>query len=151
MSSSSENKKPRGFDGAKRKAESFAGDKGKTKKLIREAIDKAKKNKGSLGKVWVELQALIRLLKAWLIGKYKTPWKTIVFSSAALIYFVNPLDLLPDFIPVLGFLDDASVIAFVISSVRTDIKDFLNWEKKEEGIVDVEIIEETDIKIDKTS
>ena len=142
MSDNSENKKPLGFESAKRKAESYAGDNNKTKKLIKDAFDKAKKNKRNLSKVWNELQALIRLIKAWLSGKYKTPWKTILFSIAALIYFVNPLDFLPDFIPLFGFLDDASVIAFVINSIRTDIQKFLDWEQTENNIQDIEIIEE---------
>lgn len=142
MSDNSENKKPLGFESAKRKAELYAGDNKKTKKLIQDAFDKAKKNKRNLSKVWNELQALIRLIKAWLSGKYKTPWKTILFSIAALIYFVNPLDFLPDFIPLFGFLDDASVIAFVINSIRTDIQKFLDWEQTENNIQDVEIIEE---------
>ena len=142
MSNTNENKKPHGFDGAKRKAESYLGDKQKTKRLIQDAFEKAKKNKGHLSKIWNELQALIRLLRAWLSGKYDTPWKTILFSIAALIYFVNPLDFIPDIIPVFGFLDDASVIAFVIKNIRTDIQKFLDWENKEENIQDVEILEE---------
>lgn len=142
MSKIDENKKPHGFERAKRKAESYVKDKQKTKKLVQDAFEKAKKNKGNLSKIWDELQALIRLIKAWLSGKYKTPWKTILFSIAALIYFVNPLDFIPDIIPLFGFLDDATFIAFVIKSIRTDIHKFLNWEKMEEGIQDVEIIEE---------
>lgn len=149
MSNVNENKKPHGFESAKRKAESYVGDKQKTKKLIQDAFKKAKKNKDSLSKVWDELQALIRLIRAWVKGKYKTPWKTILFSIAALIYFVNPLDFIPDFIPVFGFLDDATIIAFVIKSIRTDILKFLEWEKSENGIQDVEIIEEDIITITK--
>ena len=142
MSDSIENKKPRGFDGAKKKAEKYIGDKKKTRELIKEALEKANKNKDALQKIWYELQALIRLIKAWLSGKYKTPWKTVLFSVAAIIYFVNPLDFIPDLIPFFGFLDDASIIAFVIKSIRTDIKNFLIWEKIESNIQDVEIMQE---------
>jgi uncharacterized membrane protein YkvA (DUF1232 family) len=37
---------------------------------------------------------------------------------AALAYFVMPIDAIPDFIPVLGFTDDAAVIATAIAAVR---------------------------------
>lgn len=37
---------------------------------------------------------------------------------AALAYFVMPLDTLPDFLPLLGFTDDAAVLAAAIHTVR---------------------------------
>jgi uncharacterized membrane protein YkvA (DUF1232 family) len=49
-------------------------------------------------------------------------------ALAAVIYFLNPLDLIPDFIPGIGYLDDATVIAFVFSSIRKDLLKFLDWE-----------------------
>jgi len=69
------------------------------------------------------------LLKAWRRGAYPVvPWRTIILGVAALIYFVDPFDLVPDFIPVVGYLDDATVIAFVIESIRRDLDKFLAWE-----------------------
>jgi uncharacterized membrane protein YkvA (DUF1232 family) len=40
-----------------------------------------------------------------------------------------PVDLIPDFILTLGFVDDAALIGWIISSVKTDIDSFLQWEK----------------------
>ena len=78
----------------------------------------------------MDLQALLRLTKAWLKSEYtQTPWQTIVFAIAGIIYFVNPFDIVPDFIPGAGYLDDATVIGFVIKSIRREIKQFLDWEK----------------------
>ena len=42
---------------------------------------------------------------------------------ATLAYFVMPVDAIPDFIPMLGFTDDAAVIAASISAVRGAIRD----------------------------
>ncbi|MEM7362327.1 MAG: YkvA family protein, partial [Bacteroidota bacterium] len=42
----------------------------------------------------------------------------------ALIYFVNPFDAVPDLIPAAGLLDDATVIGFVIASVKQDIDNY---------------------------
>jgi len=53
----------------------------------------------------------------------------IVSVLGAIIYFVNPLDLIPDFIFLFGYLDDAAIIAFVINMIQNDIKKFIYWEK----------------------
>jgi uncharacterized membrane protein YkvA (DUF1232 family) len=46
----------------------------------------------------------------------------------AIIYFVNPFDLIPDFIPVIGYLDDVAVIALAVASIHNDLDDFRAWE-----------------------
>jgi len=122
--------KPEGFENAQNKAEEFAKDKQKTDYLLNEALKKAERNKNVLENIWTDLQALIRLTRAWLKSEYtQTPWQTIVFAIAGIIYFVNPFDIVPDFIPGAGYLDDATVIGFVIKSIRREIKQFLDWEK----------------------
>ena len=52
-----------------------------------------------------------------------------MLSIAAILYFVNPLDVIPDLLPAFGFLDDAGVLAFVLQSIRKDIDRFLDWER----------------------
>jgi uncharacterized membrane protein YkvA (DUF1232 family) len=52
------------------------------------------------------------------------PTRTVLYLLAGLIYFVNPFDLVPDFIFGLGFLDDASVIAFIVSKLKHEIAQF---------------------------
>ena len=122
--------KPEGFENAQNKAQEFVKDKEKTGHLLDEALRKAERNKNVLENIWVDLQALMRLTKAWLKNEYtQTPWQTIVFAIAGIIYFVNPFDIVPDFIPGAGYLDDATVIGFVIKSIRREIKKFLDWEK----------------------
>jgi uncharacterized membrane protein YkvA (DUF1232 family) len=74
-----------------------------------------------------ELGLLISMLKTWVNGEYKeVPWTTLALCAGALIYFVNPLDAVPDLIPGAGFLDDATVIGFVLASIKQDIHNFKN-------------------------
>lgn len=111
-------------------AEEFAKDKEKTAHLIDEALKKAKKNKGILAKVWDDLMTMIRMVRAWCTGKYKdVPWETIVAALVAIVYFVNPFDLIPDFIPFVGYLDDAAIIALIVSSIHNQLDNFREWEK----------------------
>jgi uncharacterized membrane protein YkvA (DUF1232 family) len=121
---------PSGFKSARIKAESVVKDISKLTTLLHNAVTKADKNKSILKKVWDDLATLFRLIHAWVSGKYRdVPWQTIVFATAAIVYFVNPFDLIPDPIPFLGFLDDSSVIGFVLYSISGDIKRFLEWEQ----------------------
>ena len=114
----------------KKIAEEYVSDKEKTKYLLDEAIRKSQRYKGLLKKCWDDLTALIRLVRAYINGEYKdVAWETIVLSIAAIIYFINPIDLIPDFIPGIGFIDDAAVIAFTITSIYKDLEKFREWER----------------------
>jgi uncharacterized membrane protein YkvA (DUF1232 family) len=97
-----------------------------------EALKKAKakeEKKGPLAEVWSNLNALFRLLQAYIHRDYtRIPWGSIVLVVVAIIYFVSPFDLIPDWIPVVGFIDDAAVIAFVLKQINTDLNQFLQWE-----------------------
>lgn len=120
---------PKGFRQAKQKAEELLIDQETAGYLLTEAEEKAQRNKSVLENIWEDLQSLIRLGRAWKAGTYREiPWQSIVFAIAGVIYFVNPFDLVPDFIPGAGYLDDATVIGFVVKSLKQDILRFLQWE-----------------------
>jgi uncharacterized membrane protein YkvA (DUF1232 family) len=114
---------------AKKTAEVYAEDKKKTEHLLDEAARKARREKGMLGAFADDLSAMMRLLRAWAKGQYRVvPWKTIVLALVAVIYFVDPFDLIPDFVPLVGYVDDAGVIGFVVRSIGKDLKVFQEWE-----------------------
>ena len=75
-----------------------------------------------------ELGLLVALLRAWINGDYRdVSTQSIVAIAAAVLYFVVPFDLIPDFIAGIGLLDDATVIAYVVSLVRDEIAGFQKW------------------------
>lgn len=118
------------FERARKQAEEYVGNPKKISDLLDEAQRKAEKNRDRISEALDGLQSLSRLIKAWMHGRYTTvPWRTIVLSIAAILYFVNPLDFIPDLFPAVGFLDDAGVMAFVLQSIRKDIDRFLDWER----------------------
>lgn len=77
-----------------------------------------------------KLFVLGRLIKAYALGQYRDiPWKTLLLIVAAILYFVNPLDLIPDLIPLTGLTDDFGVLLWVYNAVSNEIDKFLMWEK----------------------
>jgi uncharacterized membrane protein YkvA (DUF1232 family) len=70
-----------------------------------------------------------RLLKAQTMGKYQLPLRVLIISLAAVIYFINPIDLIPDFIPGLGLTDDLAVLTWVYRIAADELERFENWER----------------------
>jgi uncharacterized membrane protein YkvA (DUF1232 family) len=72
---------------------------------------------------------VLRLLRAWWTGDYRQVSRgTIVTLLAAVIYFVMPIDAIPDWIIGVGFLDDAYVLGWAVNAVRQEVEAFLQWE-----------------------
>lgn len=121
---------PRGFESARREAEGYARDRERTERLLGDAEEKARRDRGRLFRVLGDLRSILRMLRAWVGGRYTSvPWRTLIFALAGIIYFVNPFDLFPDPVPALGYLDDAGVLAFVIQAIRKDLDGYLRWER----------------------
>src|SRR5947208_12287204 len=78
---------------------------------------------------WPYLQTMLRLVRAHHRGEYdQIPSNALLWIVAALNYLVDPFDLIPDATPVLGFIDDATVIEFVADKTRQTLDDFMMWE-----------------------
>jgi uncharacterized membrane protein YkvA (DUF1232 family) len=109
---------------------------GDAEELINSALEKAEKHQDRIRDFWKELHDLLRLAGAWWQGHYTDiPWQTISAVLGAIIYFINPLDLIPDMIPGVGYVDDAAVVGFVIVSIQQELEIFRNWESCQEESV----------------
>ncbi len=118
------------LEGARQQAAEYSKDPSKVSTLLDRAERKADRDHGRLVELWETLHALLRLLRAWVRGSYSiVPWRTLVFALAGILYFVDPLDVIPDPIPVIGYLDDATVLALVLHFIRKDIDHFQTWER----------------------
>ncbi len=118
------------FKSAKDAANEYAENPGKLNELLDQATKKAQSSKGRLAEIWDSLLVSFRLLRAYATGQYRDiPWSSLLSIVAAVIYFVMPLDLIPDFILALGLIDDAALLGWILTSLKSDIDNFIEWEK----------------------
>jgi uncharacterized membrane protein YkvA (DUF1232 family) len=78
---------------------------------------------------WPYLQTMLRLVRAHHRGEYdQVPHDALLWIIAALNYLIDPFDLIPDKTPFLGFIDDATVVEFVVAKAQQTLDEFMIWE-----------------------
>lgn len=74
---------------------------------------------------------LISMVRSYWKKDYtRVPRRTMLAIVSALIYFLSPIDVIPDWIPVLGQMDDALVVATCWRLVNKDVEDYRQWQKE---------------------
>jgi uncharacterized membrane protein YkvA (DUF1232 family) len=99
----------------------------------------ARDESGVLAEFWARIKTLGRKLPfaedivatAYCASDPATPARVKLLIVGALAYFVMPFDAIPDFLPLVGFTDDAAVIAATIAAIRAHMRDD-HWEKARE-------------------
>ena len=111
-------------------AEAYLKDRKHLQGLIQQAIEQAEAiDKAGLRDVWTDLLTMLRLLKAYASRRYKdVPQEHLIPIISAVAYFASPLDLIPDFTPGIGYLDDVMIIRSAARQVKAELQRFLEWE-----------------------
>jgi len=118
------------YQAARNRAAGYANDPDKLRGLLDKAWEKLARQGRWLADVRDAFITMLRLLKAYAKGEYKeTPWRSLLMIIAAVIYFIMPVDFIPDFIVGIGLLDDVAVIGWTLAAVQADIDRFAAWEK----------------------
>ena len=110
-------------------------------KLSKIALAKeAFKHKGFIQKIPV----IVRMIKSVMSkGGYKPEYKNVILPGLVFVYLISPLDILPDWIPVIGVLDDLALLALAIPMLISEAEKFVAWEaglKNNQQISEAEII-----------
>lgn len=78
-----------------------------------------------------EIAVMLDMVVDYMEGNYKeVPFNTIVGITAAVLYFLSPVDLIPDFLPGIGQVDDITVLGFAVKATYEDLMKYDNWRKK---------------------
>jgi len=85
-----------------------------------------------------DVKLLIAMIKDYWNGIYREiPWWVIAAVVFALLYVLNPIDLIPDIIPVLGLTDDAAVLALCLAMTEKDIHKYQDWKNSNKQSAEV--------------
>lgn len=108
-------------------AEDLLKDKEKLNRFL-ERLEKKLSKIPIAGKYLSDIPVLVSLVKAYVRKEYtEIPLGSIIAIISALIYFLYPIDIIPDFIPMFGYADDAAVIVFAYKMVHDDVDEFKIW------------------------
>jgi uncharacterized membrane protein YkvA (DUF1232 family) len=70
------------------------------------------------------------LIVAYAKGEYREiPWKSLITIIGSVVYFLMPIDFIPDFILSIGLIDDTVLISWAVKSIAKDLEHFSNWEQ----------------------
>ena len=85
-------------------------------------------NSGMLKKYTELAKVMFGMLKDYRKGLYtNVPWFTIAAIAFGFLYILNPFDIIPDFIPGLGYIDDMAVFTFGLRFIESDLHNYLDW------------------------
>ncbi len=88
------------------------------------------------------LRAVPRLVRSTLFGRYAgTTRSRLLLMAAAVVYIVSPVDFVPElFVPFLGLVDDAFVVAWLAGTVLLETERFLDWEGQQHQVVPGQVV-----------
>jgi uncharacterized membrane protein YkvA (DUF1232 family) len=100
----------------------------KKSEIAREKAKRLFEKGGPFTPILKRIEIFISMVRDYRRKEYRQiPWRVIATLVFAILYFINPFDLIIDFIPGIGFIDDAAVIAFVFASLEFELKRYAKW------------------------
>ena len=89
------------------------------------------KESSFLRQYWKDIKTSFALLKDWYMGNYtKIPFRMVASIAGAMLYLVSPLDVVPDWVPFGGLIDDALVLAAIFAPSRSDLDAYVAWTRR---------------------
>ncbi len=125
------NNQPARFGKFLKQAETLVQSPSRLQRLTSQALQKLARQGGDgLRQGQSQLQTAIAMINAWRAGDYDgVATKTIVSLAAAVLYFVVPVDVIPDFLLGWGFIDDIAVMGYVFNQLSEEIEAFRRWQE----------------------
>ena len=129
LSKKEEEKINKKFESFKNKeySEDFLNDVFEKEEAINKKMDAAK-----LKAFADDVKLFFSMLKDFCTKKYTdVPIATIMSVAGTLLYVFLPVDVIPDFIPGIGFIDDAAMIALCLRMAKLDLEKYKTWKESQ--------------------
>ena len=111
-----------------------------TDKDVEKVVDKSEEikqkfvSRGPLKRFIEDAKLLIALIKDYRASRYRqVPYGIIAAAVFGLLYVFNPFDLVPDVLPFVGAVDDATVIGACLLMMEQDLNKFRHWKEGQAG------------------
>ena len=108
---------------------------------VKKVMDKAEEitekviKSGPLQRFIKDVALLITMIKDYWAGVYRrVPWWVIAAIVFTLLYILSPLDLIPDFIPFVGLLDDALAMGLCLALIEQDLLKYQEWKEAQRNL-----------------
>ena len=89
--------------------------------------------RGPLARFVEDGKLLLAIVKDYWAGVYRqVPYGVIASSVFTLIYVLNPFDMVPDVLPLIGQLDDVAVLGACLLMVEHDLHTYKDWKLGQE-------------------
>jgi uncharacterized membrane protein YkvA (DUF1232 family) len=75
----------------------------------------------TLSALWKYRSGLFSMFRDMLGGRYKASFLTVVALVAGAIYILSPIDIIPDFIPIVGWMDDGAILYFLLKRLMYEL------------------------------
>ena len=100
-----------------------------------EKLQEKLKDSSHLERFAKDLMLFMSLIKDYYKGNYRDiPYKTISAGVVGLLYTLNPIDIIPDFIPLIGHIDDALVLTFCLKLIEKDLQKYQTWKQSQTAV-----------------
>lgn len=113
------------------KAEAIIHDPDRFKNLLkdtREVLEE--RGSGPLKDIMDKLKLFLAMMNDYRSGSYtELPLRTVLSIGGALLYLISPADIIPDFIPLVGMIDDIFVINLVWNQLKKDLDKYSLWKR----------------------
>ncbi|MDA0193489.1 MAG: YkvA family protein [Bacteroidetes bacterium] len=121
-------------DEIKEKARRLAEDPGALRNFVDQVklkIEELSSNE-KLKELFESVKLFINMIKSHISGEYRDiPKRTLLLILFGLIYFLIPIDAIPDFIPITGYVDDLTILLWIYKSVQKDISAYKDWQSSQ--------------------
>ncbi len=126
------------YEESRKAAESLAQNPDELEKFL-ENLEKKLAGIPRIGGVLSNIPVLVSMVRSYFKGEYPSlPRGTLIGILAALVYFVSPVDIIPDAIPGIGYLDDAMVVTVTMAFVKSDVDTYKQWRSEQKSRIDTD-------------